>query len=80
MRLQTDTMTLCDSDTQTAAVECEGLSKVYRSLFASRAKAVCALQEVSLSVRRGQIVTFADERVSHEAGRLHKRQLPSAAH
>jgi ABC-2 type transport system ATP-binding protein len=37
-------------------VECHGLTKVFRRLLASRDKAVYALREVSLSVRRGQIV------------------------
>jgi len=56
VRLQTDTTTVRDIDTQPAAVKCEGLVKVYTNPFVSRAKFVCALQEVSLSVRRGQIV------------------------
>ena len=56
MRLQTDTTTVPDIDTQPAAVKCEGLTKVYTNPFVSRAKFVCALKEVSLSVRRGQIV------------------------
>ena len=41
---------------QTQVVECHGLTKVFRRLLASRDKAVYALREVSLSVRRGQIV------------------------
>jgi ABC-2 type transport system ATP-binding protein len=39
-----------------AVVQCEGLTKIYRRSLASRARSVCALREVSLSVRRGQIV------------------------
>ena len=42
--------------TQAVVVECRGLTKVFRRLLTSRAKAVCALRDVSLSVRRGQIV------------------------
>ena len=45
-----------DGDTGSAAVECRQLTKVFRRLLASHAKAVCALREVSLSVHRGQIV------------------------
>jgi len=39
-----------------AVVECERLTKVYRKRLAARSRSVCALREVSLSVRRGQIV------------------------
>lgn len=39
-----------------AVVVCERLTKIYRKRLASRSKSVCALREVSLSVRRGQIV------------------------
>jgi ABC-2 type transport system ATP-binding protein len=37
-------------------VECEQLTKVYRKLLAGRSKDVCALQGISLSVAKGQIV------------------------
>ena len=45
-----------DSDAREAVVQCRRLTKVYKKLLASRAKAVRALNEVSLSVRPGQIV------------------------
>ena len=41
---------------QTAVVECEQLTKVYRKLLAGRTMEVCALQGISLSVTEGQIV------------------------
>ncbi|MGD8499874.1 MAG: ABC transporter ATP-binding protein [Phycisphaerales bacterium] len=41
---------------QMAVVECERLTKVYKSLLAGRSKAVCALKDTSLSVNKGQIV------------------------
>jgi ABC-2 type transport system ATP-binding protein len=41
---------------QTAVVECEQLTKVYKSLLAGRSRAVCALKDTSLSVNKGQIV------------------------
>ena len=48
---------MIDNDNkQTAVVECEQLTKVYRKLLASRSKAVCALRDISLSVSTGQIV------------------------
>jgi len=37
-------------------VECRDLSKIYRKFLAKRARAVSALQQVSLSVNQGQIV------------------------
>jgi ABC-type multidrug transport system ATPase subunit len=43
-------------DMQPPVVECGGLTKVYRKLLARRTKDVCALRQVSLSVRKGQIV------------------------
>jgi ABC-2 type transport system ATP-binding protein len=43
-------------NTSGVVVECRGLTKVFRRLLAPRAKAVRALMDVSLSVRRGQIV------------------------
>jgi ABC-2 type transport system ATP-binding protein len=39
----------------TAVVECQGLTKVFGKLLAGRAKDVCALKQVSLSVHAGQI-------------------------
>ena len=39
-----------------AVVESQALTKIFRRLLAGRAKAVCALREVSLSVHAGQIV------------------------
>ncbi len=37
-------------------VACQGLTKVFKRFLARRSKAVCALQQVSLSVFQGQIV------------------------
>jgi len=45
-----------NGDTGPAAVECRQLTKVFRKLLAPRVKAVYALREVSLTVRKGQIV------------------------
>jgi len=45
-----------NDDKQKALVECEQLTKVYRSVWTDRSKAVCALRDVSLSVAKGQIV------------------------
>ena len=44
------------SDAREAIVQCRRLTKVYKKLLASQAKAVRALNDVSLSVRPGQIV------------------------
>ena len=41
---------------QAAVVECKQLTKVYKKLLAGSSKAVCALQNISLSVGKGQIV------------------------
>lgn len=41
---------------QAAVVECTQLTKVYKKLLAGKDKAVCALQNISLSVGEGQIV------------------------
>jgi len=41
---------------QAAVVECKQLTKIYKKLLAGKSKAVCALQDISLSVGRGQIV------------------------
>ncbi len=46
----------CECGVQPMVVECAGLTKVFRRPFASLDKAVCALRDVSLSVRKGQIV------------------------
>lgn len=43
-------------DSRRLIVACQGLTKVFRRLLARRSKAVCALQQVSLSVFQGQIV------------------------
>ncbi|MGB2864418.1 MAG: ABC transporter ATP-binding protein [Sedimentisphaerales bacterium] len=47
---------ICNNNKQTMVVECEHLTKVYRKLLAGRSKDVCALQGISLSVAKGQIV------------------------
>jgi ABC-2 type transport system ATP-binding protein len=44
------------SDGNSTAVECRQLTKVFQRLLESRAKAVYALHDVSLTVHRGQIV------------------------
>ena len=41
---------------QAAVVECKQLTKIYKKLLAGKSKAVCALQNISLSVGKGQIV------------------------
>ncbi|HPC94132.1 MAG TPA: ABC transporter ATP-binding protein [Sedimentisphaerales bacterium] len=46
----------CEWGVPPMVVECAGLTKVFRRPFASLDKAVYALREVSLSVRKGQIV------------------------
>jgi ABC-2 type transport system ATP-binding protein len=53
---QTDKEMAGGDGEQPAVVECGGLTKIYRKLLARRTRAVCALREVSLSVRKGQIV------------------------
>ncbi len=40
----------------TAIVECQELTKVYKNLLLGRSRAVCALKTISLSVNKGQIV------------------------
>ncbi len=45
-----------DGNNQQAVVQCEGLTKVYSSIWTSRSNAVCALSDVSLSVPDGRIV------------------------
>ena len=48
---------MIDNDNKHAAVvECKQLTKVYKKLLAGKSKAVCALQDISLSVGKGQIV------------------------
>ena len=44
------------SNKQAAVVECKKLTKIYKKLLAGKSKAVCALQDISLSVGTGQIV------------------------
>ncbi len=56
MLVETERETACEAKVQSTVVECEGLTKVFRRWLASEEKAVCALRDVSLSVRRGQIV------------------------
>ncbi len=41
---------------QTAVIECNQLTKVYKGLLAGSSKAVCALKNISLSVNKGQII------------------------
>lgn len=43
-------------DEQTAAIDCKQLTKVYKSLWTARSQNVCALRDVSLSIKAGQIV------------------------
>lgn len=45
-----------EDNNQKAIVQCEGLTKVYSSMWTSRSQAVCALSNVSLSVPEGRIV------------------------
>ncbi|OHB79556.1 MAG: hypothetical protein A2Z25_01705 [Planctomycetes bacterium RBG_16_55_9] len=47
---------VCNDKKQTAVVECKQLTKVYKKRLAGQSRAVCALQDISLSVGRGQIV------------------------
>ena len=48
---------MIDSDSkQTAVIECKQLTKIYKSLLTGRSEAVCALKNISLSVKKGQIV------------------------
>jgi ABC-2 type transport system ATP-binding protein len=54
--VQTDPAKPLCEDACAPVVECTRLTKVFRRLLASRARAVCALREVSLTVHRGQIV------------------------
>ncbi len=56
MLVQTCEKPACECGVQPMVVECAGLTKVFRRPFASLDKAVCALRDVSLSVRKGQIV------------------------
>ena len=56
MVAQTDNVIARAENEQSAVVECGGLTKVYRKLLARRTRDVCALRDVSLSVRQGQIV------------------------
>lgn len=45
-----------NNNKQTAVIECNKLTKIYKALLASNSKAVCALKNISLSVHKGQIV------------------------
>lgn len=56
MLVPTEQETACEKAVQSTVVECEGLTKVFRRWFAGRDSEVCALRDVSLSVRQGQIV------------------------
>ncbi len=56
MLVQASEKQTCEHGVQPMVVECAGLTKVFRRPFASLDKAVCALRDVSLSVRKGQIV------------------------
>jgi ABC-2 type transport system ATP-binding protein len=51
-----DEAMISNDNNQEAVVECKQLTKVYKKLLAGSSKAVCALQNISLSVGRGQIV------------------------
>lgn len=56
MLVQASEKQTCEHGVQPMVVECTGLTKVFRRPFASLDKAVYALRDVSLSVRKGQIV------------------------
>jgi len=56
MRLEATKETAAGDTLQAPAIECRQVTKVYRSLWAPRTSAVCALREVSLSMDRGQII------------------------
>lgn len=48
---------MIDNDNkQIPVIECKQLTKVYKGLFAGSSRAVCALKNISLSVKKGQIV------------------------
>ena len=48
---------MIDNDNkQTAVIECKQLTKIYKGLLTSRSEAVCALKNISLSVKKSQIV------------------------
>jgi len=49
-------MTTENTDKDAPVVECQGLTKIYRKRLARQSRAVCALEQVSLSVLPGQIV------------------------
>jgi ABC-2 type transport system ATP-binding protein len=44
------------NDNPTTIIECKQLTKVYKGLLTGRSEAVCALKNISLSVKKGQIV------------------------
>lgn len=56
MLLQADEESTGRDGASAPVVECKGLTKIYGGLLARRAKTICALRDVSLSVRKGQIV------------------------
>lgn len=56
MLLQEKEVRTSCNDRQSAVVECQGLTKIFRRPLASRTRAVCALRDVSLTVRQGQII------------------------
>lgn len=51
-----DSIMIDNDKKQMAVVECKQLTKIYKKLLAGKDKAVCALQNISLSVGEGQIV------------------------
>ena len=55
MSLEANSKMIRNGNKQTV-IECKQLTKLYKSLWTDRSKAVCALRDVSLSVSEGQIV------------------------
>ena len=47
---------ICNGDNKTSIVACTKLTKVYKSIWTGRKNNVCALEDISLSVNKGQIV------------------------
>lgn len=45
-----------EHDIRTAVIECNNLTKVYRTTWSGRSKGICALQDISLRIRVAQIV------------------------
>jgi ABC-2 type transport system ATP-binding protein len=54
--VEADVKTTCNRRASATVVECQGLTKIYGGPIPNRARSVCALKEVSLSVHEGQIV------------------------